>query len=64
MVQAVVDLDKVDMVYDLENDVLYVSFGPVQEADGSEMLPNGIVVCYKNGNPIGLTIVGRNHPNS
>ncbi len=58
MAQIVIDLEKMDIRYDSENDVVYVSFGPVEEADDSEMLPNGIVVRYKDGKPIGLTAVG------
>ncbi len=58
MAQIVIDLENMDVRYDPENDVVYVSFGPIQEADDSEMLPNGIVVRYKEGKPIGLTLVG------
>ncbi len=58
MAQIIVDLESMDIKYDSENDVVYVSFGPIQEADDSEMLPNGIVVRYKDGKPIGLTVVG------
>ncbi len=58
MAQIVVDLESMNIKYDSENDVVYVSFGPIQEADDSEMLPNGIVVRYKDGKPIGLTVVG------
>jgi hypothetical protein len=58
MAQIVVDLEEIDVRYDSENDVVYVSFGPVQEADDSEMLSNGIVVRYKDSVPIGLTVVG------
>ncbi len=58
MAQIVVDLEDIDVRYDSENDVVYVSFGSIQEADDSEMLPNGIVVRYKDGKPIGLTVVG------
>ncbi|MHA1637595.1 MAG: DUF2283 domain-containing protein [Candidatus Thorarchaeota archaeon] len=58
MTQIVIDLSEIDVQYDSENDVIYVSFGIPQEADDSEMLPNGIVVRYKDGNPIGFTVVG------
>ena len=64
MALIVVDLDEMDILYDPENDVVYVSLGPIQEADDSEMLPNGIVVRYKDGKPIGLTAVGtKGHKN-
>ncbi|TXT57826.1 MAG: hypothetical protein BAJATHORv1_10534 [Candidatus Thorarchaeota archaeon] len=62
MAKISVDLEKLDVRYDHENDVVYVSFGPPQEADDSEMLPNGIVVRYKDGKPIGLTVVGTKEP--
>jgi uncharacterized protein YuzE len=58
MAEIAIDLSEIDVKYDSENDVLYVSFGEPQEADDSEMLPNGIVVRYKDGKPIGLTVVG------
>jgi uncharacterized protein YuzE len=58
MAQVAIDLEDVDAQYDAENDVVYLSFGPIREADDSEMLPNGIVVRYKDGKPIGFTIVG------
>lgn len=58
MALITVDLEKMDVQYDEENDVIYVSFGSIEEADDSEMLPNGIVVRYRNGKPIGLTVVG------
>ena len=57
MARIATDLEKMDIRYDSENDVVYVSFGPVQEADDLEMLPNGIVVRYKDGKPIELTAV-------
>ncbi len=62
MTKIVVDLENMDIKYDSKNDVVYVSFGPVQEADDSEMIPNGIVVRYKDGQPIGLTVVGTKEP--
>ena len=58
MAQIAIDLSEIDVQYDSENDVIYVSFGKPQEADDSEMLPNGNVIRYKDGKPIGLTIVG------
>jgi uncharacterized protein YuzE len=58
MTQITVDLEKLDVKYDVENDVIYVSFGSPEKADDSEMLSNGIVVRYRNGKPIGLNVVG------
>ena len=58
MAQIAIDLSEIDVQYDSENDVIYVSFGEPQEADDSEMLQNGIVVRYKDGKSIGFTVVG------
>jgi uncharacterized protein YuzE len=58
MEEVTIDLDNMEVTYDSESDVLYVSFGPPHEADDSELLPNGVVVRYKNGEPIGFTIPG------
>ena len=58
MAQIAIDLSEIDVQYDSENDVIYVSFGKPQEADDSEMLPNGIVIRYKDGKSIGFTVVG------
>lgn len=62
MAQIAIDLSEIDVEYDSENNVIYVSFGKPQEADDSEMLPNGNVVRYKDGKPIGLTVVGVERP--
>ena len=62
MAQIAIDLSEINVQYDSENDVIYVSFGELQEADDSEMLPNGVVVRYKDGKPIGLTIIGAKNP--
>ncbi len=48
MVQITINLSEIDVQYDSENDVIYVSFGKPQETDDSVMLPNGIVICIKN----------------
>jgi len=56
MEEVTINLDDMEIMYDSESDVLYVSFGHPHEADDSELLPNGVVVRYKNGEPIGFTI--------
>ena len=43
--------------YDQEADVLYISFKRPQKATDSEMLENGILVRYRGGQVIGLTIL-------
>lgn len=58
MAEISVNLESVEVSYDSDGDVLYVSFGRPQDADDSELLPNGIVVRYRKGKPIGFTVVG------
>ncbi len=48
-------LDELDVDYDEEADVLYISFGPPVAAD-SKVLENDVVVRYKGERIIGLTI--------
>jgi len=36
----------IDVFYDRERDVLYISFGEVQEADDSELTGNDVVARY------------------
>ncbi|MBI5605668.1 MAG: DUF2283 domain-containing protein [Deltaproteobacteria bacterium] len=43
--------------YDQEADVLYISFKRPQKATDSEMLENGILVRYRGGQVVGLTIL-------
>lgn len=52
------EVDKIDLLYDKERDVLYISFGPPQEADESELLENDVLVRYKGDRVIGLTVLG------
>ena len=42
--------------YDEEADVMYVSFGPPVPADESELGDDDILYRYKNGEIIGLTV--------
>jgi len=48
---------KMWMDYDKEADVLYVSFKRPQEATDSEMLDNGILLRYREGELVGVTIL-------
>lgn len=48
---------KMWMDYDKEADVLYLSFNRPQKATDSEMLDNGILLRYKDGELVGLTIL-------
>ncbi|MFH0789536.1 MAG: DUF2283 domain-containing protein [Pseudomonadota bacterium] len=43
--------------YDQEAYVLYISFKRPQKATDSEMLENGILVRYRGGQVVGLTIL-------
>ena len=43
--------------YDREADVLYISFKRPQRATDSEMLPNGILLRYKNSELVGITVL-------
>lgn len=58
MEEVTINLDSLEVKYDSDGDVLYVSFGHPHEADDSELLSNGVVVRYKNGEPIGFTVPG------
>ncbi len=49
-------LDELDVDYDEEADVLYISFGPPVAASDSKVLENDVVVRYKGERIIGLTI--------
>ncbi|MFH1821987.1 MAG: DUF2283 domain-containing protein, partial [Methanobacteriota archaeon] len=44
--------------YDRDQDVLYIGFGKVQEADDSELTGNDVVVRYRKGRIIGVTVLG------
>jgi len=47
----------IDVEYDEKADVLYISFSPDIRADDSELTSNDVVIRYKNGKIIGLTIL-------
>jgi uncharacterized protein YuzE len=49
--------DKVDIFYDRNADVLYISFGKPREAEDSELTENDIVVRRAKGKIIGLTVL-------
>jgi uncharacterized protein YuzE len=54
--------EKVDVVYDEKNDVLYISVGKPQEADDSIEPQDGEVIRTRKGELVGITIIGlRNH---
>ncbi len=48
--------EKLDIDYDEEADVLYISFGPPVAASDSKVLENDVVVRYKGDRIIGITV--------
>ncbi len=58
MAEVNLNLESVGVSYDSEGNVLYVSFCHPQDADVSGLFPNGMVVRYREGKPIGFTVVG------
>jgi len=46
-----------DVEYDEEANVLYISFDSSVPADDSELTDNDVVIRYKSGKIIGLTIL-------
>ena len=55
-VLTVSKLEELDVDYDEEADVLYISFGQPTAASDSKILENDVVVRYKGERIIGLTI--------
>lgn len=51
------NVEDIDVLYDREHDVLYISFGEVKEADDSELTGNDVVVRYRKGEIIGVTVL-------
>ena len=47
----------VEVDYDPEGDVLYISFGKPQEADDSDVTEEGVIIRLKEGKIVGLTIL-------
>ena len=43
--------------YDREADVLYISFQHPQKATDTEILDNGILVRYRDQEPVGVTVI-------
>jgi len=43
--------------YDEEADVLYISFKRPQKATDSEMLDNGVILRYRDGELVGITVL-------
>ena len=58
MKDLIVDLDKLDVEYDKENDVLYISAGKPREADDSIEPQESVVIRTRKGELVGITIIG------
>ncbi len=55
-VLTVSKLEKLDVDYDEEADVLYISFGPPVAASDSKILDNDLVVRYNGERIVGITV--------
>jgi len=49
--------EAVDVEYEEKADVLFISFSPDTQADDSELTDNHVIIRYKNGKIIGLTVL-------
>jgi len=47
----------IEVDYDSEGDVLYISFGKPQEADDSDITEEGVIIRLREGKIVGLTIL-------
>jgi len=50
------ELEKLDIDYDRDRDVLYISFGPPTAADDAELLDSDIIIRYRGERAIGITV--------
>jgi len=51
------NVEDIDVFFDRDRDVLYISFGEVREADDSELTGNDVIVRYKKGEVVGVTVL-------
>jgi uncharacterized protein YuzE len=56
MEKAAVSLEKIDLDYDEEADVLYISFGKPREARDSVEVEDGVVYRIADAEIVGITI--------
>ena len=56
MEKASVSLEKIDLDYDEEADVLYISFGKPKEAQDSIEIEDGIIYRIADNEIVGITI--------
>lgn len=58
MEKVSVSLEKIDLDYDEEADVLYISFGKPREARDSIEVDDGVVYRIADNEVVGITITG------
>ncbi|TMI45392.1 DUF2283 domain-containing protein [Candidatus Bathyarchaeota archaeon] len=58
MESIVLKPSKLDVEYDKESDVLYISTGKPREADDSIEPQEGVVIRTRKGELVGITIIG------
>jgi uncharacterized protein YuzE len=51
------NVEDIDVLFDRDRDVLYISFGEVREADDSELTGNDVIVRYRKGEVVGVTVL-------
>jgi len=56
MEKVAISLERIDLDYDEEADVLYISFGKPREAKDSVEVDDGIVYRIANNEVVGITI--------
>ncbi len=56
MEKAAISLDKVNLDYDEEADVLYISFGEPREAKDSVEVEDGIIFRIADNEVVGVTV--------
>jgi uncharacterized protein YuzE len=58
MEKVAISLEKIDLDYDEEADVLYISFGKPREAKDSVEVEDGVVYRIADNEIVGITITG------
>ena len=48
---------RISLHYDEEADVLYIHFDDHSEADDSDITDDGLIIRYRNGKMIGITLL-------
>jgi len=56
MEKVALSLEKIDLDYDEEADVLYISFGEPREAEDTVEVEDGIIYRISNNEVVGITI--------